>query len=439
MSFFEEEKLDEQVSKFDIQESILPLIFSSCTADQQQGLNRIVQLSFGNEQDKQYLLDNDIISHLKQFYHPMCHYSLLHSMSLIIRNLCNTKSTLPIENVQSLLIPLSILIFHQDEEIFLNICIGYNSLIDPSKLNKDYSADFLLHHQLRPREILPLYISKTRKDDLIFTKSIKTWESQFRIEIPDVIISEIKQYFILFDDQRLQQIENTDLLQRIIDEMGCPQIEIQRVLLETIDHLCSEIDICLLADQAIEYGVLSNLKKYKYLNHKHDTIRQLSYRLISTLIESTVDTHCMESLIENKILKPLIELLGDCQNVNEKQELLQIFVNVTKYGMNSEIKALINNDIHKTFFGALFHLLNHKDLNGDYQSAIDRLFRNFDTENIPKILDDITQILQAFVESNNICKRYGDRIAQLVTIIQLCLDCRQLDWKMTFPLLFSAA
>ena len=93
-------------------------------------------ISAGSDKEKLYLLENDIISYLRPFYHPMIDHSTLNDVSLIMRNLCDSESTLPIEYVRALIIPLSTLIFHRDLEIFMNACNAYKSLMDQPNYTK---------------------------------------------------------------------------------------------------------------------------------------------------------------------------------------------------------------------------------------------------------------------------------------------------------------
>ena len=106
------------------------------------------------------------------------------------------------------------------------------------------------------------------------------------------------------------EIQTNDLLRRLVKEMSCNDIQVQKIVLETINNLCTDIDIFLFADEAIEYGALLKLHQYGYLIHKDKEIRKLSYRLISTLIVNTVDTDCLEYISKIKMLKPLMGLLG---------------------------------------------------------------------------------------------------------------------------------
>ena len=68
-------------------------------------------------------------------------------------------------------------------------------------------------------------------------------------------------------------------------------------------------------------------------------------------------------------------------------------------------------------------MLNYQDFGSGIRSAIDRLFRQFDAENMGEIINDITRIATAFKYSvkNNICEQYAQRVIELVTILQLCL------------------
>ena len=86
-------------------------------------------------------------------------------------------------------------------------------------------------------------------------------------------------------------------------------------------------------------------------------------------------------------------------------------------------------------------MLTHQDLGNSIRSAVDRLFRQFKPECMQQIIDDITKVAQQFKDnvSENIYDQYTKRIVELVTIIQLCLDHRGIDWKLCLPLLFSIA
>ena len=200
------------------------------------------------------LLDN--ILNFELFATPIHHDCVLQNVSEVIKNLCKFHSTLSIESVRQILIPLSVLIFHQDEKIFMNACQCYNLLMHPSKSNKDYSADFLLFFGVPSLTVFTFYQKKQQQDGLVFNKTIKIWEKELNLQIPDVLCDTIKRYFMLFDDQRLEQMKHSDLLHRIVEGMDVDNIQIQQIVLETINNLCSEIDIYPLADQAIDYGIL---------------------------------------------------------------------------------------------------------------------------------------------------------------------------------------
>lgn len=121
-------------------------------------------------------------------------------------------------------------------------------------------------------QLLTLYDAKRKQDDVVFRGSIKKWECEFQLEVPDVIICEIYQYFAAYTERE----PSFDVFGRIVQELDSPHLETQELVLETILNLCGDTDVYPVTDEAVEHDVFVKLRENGFLFHSQERIRKLS-------------------------------------------------------------------------------------------------------------------------------------------------------------------
>ena len=221
-----------------------------------------------------------------------------------------------------------------------------------------YGINYVLHAGMSKRKIMKQYSQKMQQDQVIFIKFIKNCESEFQIQIPEVIIAECKEYFMMFDQQKIDDIEYDGITKRLVDEIECKNINVQKVVLETLGNIC-EFGTEYMVHDVISYRMCSKLKESQCVVHKDANIRQSTHRIISAVLRSS---HGLQSIMYSGMIGTLMDVLTSVnsdidENILSQNYLFDIFTNAINYSNEFERKILMKHGIDKVI---LMYFYSHQ-------------------------------------------------------------------------------
>eukprot|EP01083_Nonionella_stella_P213845 770935_1 len=401
---------------------------SSNTQFMTEFIQTIADVAAVNREYSNILLQNNILSALKPFCQPATTNTLLlQSVVKALRSLC--KYDLELDD-QLLLDELSVLIHHQDEVIFTNTCAAYNALICPEKWNEmvyphSFGINYVMHSGVDKQTIMKEYTHKQQIDELVFDASIRRWQSELGVQMPNVIVDQCRQYFMMFDAQLIDDMEYPGILKRLVNEIGCSSCDIQQIVLKTLANICRFGTDCMI-DDAITYRMLIRLKKTQFWSHSNDNLRALSYGVISGVLRSSNGLACV---IETELITPVMKSLISydiCnaygQDAEEQKYLFDMFVNAINCSPYVDRKVLIECGIQRAVFKVFLMTPSRERFHSDYSMALYRILFGHDRCDVS--IDDIIMECSECIQNMKKTEMACTKLVELMMMIKVHLFTR---------------